>query len=146
MNKISRLKKVALMDPTMFENTLDQISDKGRAILKSIEEYKFSIDQTLRVVKNDVALTNIINQKKKNLDHAAQDLYQIVFEIENVDISEAYNEQQEATQPETPEGEKPEEGEEKPGEEKKDDEKEGQEPENEEEKPEEDKKPEPPKQ
>lgn len=107
MNKISRLKKVALMDPAMFENTLDQISDKGRAILQAIEEYKFNIDQTLRVVKNDQALTNIINQKKKNLDHAAQDLYAIVFEIENVDISEAYNEQQEATQPQPPNGQQP---------------------------------------
>ena len=107
MKKISKLKKVALMDPAVFENTLDQISDKGRAILKSIEDYKFSIDQTLRVVKNDQALTNIISQKKKNLEHAAQDLYTIVFEIENVDITEAYNEQEEATNPVQPDESQP---------------------------------------
>lgn len=95
----NRLKKLALMDPEMFESTLDQISDKGRAILQSIEEYKFNIDQTLRVVKNDPALSNIINQKKKNLDHAAQDLYMVVFEIENIDITEAYNEQSTVIQP-----------------------------------------------
>lgn len=95
MKKTSnRLKKIALMPPEMFESTLDQISDKGREILKSIEEYKFFIDQTLRLVKNDPALGGVIQTKKKNLDHAAQDLYSIVFEIENLDISAIYEEQE----------------------------------------------------
>ena len=92
MNK-SRLKKIAFMPEPIFESTLDQISDKGRAILKSIEDYKFYIDQTLRVVKNDQNLSGLIMQKKKNLDHAAQDIYNIVFEIENIDISVAHDNQ-----------------------------------------------------
>lgn len=93
MKKISRLRKKAIMDPSVFEGTLDQISDKGRAILKAIEEYKFYIDQTLRMIKTNPALSNLITQKKKNLDHAAQDLYSIVFEIENIDILEEYKKQ-----------------------------------------------------
>lgn len=94
----SRLKKIAIMSPDMFQGQLDQISDQGRNILKSIEEYKFFVEQASRVVKNDQKLTELIINKKKNLDQAAQQIYDVVFEIENVDVIALYNEQQKSTE------------------------------------------------
>ena len=91
----SRLKKIALMPIQTFQSQLDQISDKGRDLLKAIEEYKFFVEQTSRVMKNDPALTEIIVSKKKNLEEASQKIYDIVFDIENLDISALYERQQE---------------------------------------------------
>lgn len=93
----SRLKKIALMPVQTFQSQLDQISDKGRDLLKAIEEYKFFVEQTSRVMKNDPALTEIIVSKKKNLEEASQKIYDIVFDIENLDISALYERQQEVT-------------------------------------------------
>lgn len=93
----SRLKKLALMPTQMFQSQLDQISDKGRDVLKAIEEYKFFVEQTSRVMKNDPALTEVIIGKKKNLEEASTKIYDIVFDIENLDISSLYDRQQELT-------------------------------------------------
>lgn len=127
----SRLKKVALMPTEMFKSQLDQISDKGRDVLKSIEEYKFFVEQTSRVMKNDPALTEVIVGKQKNLEESAQKIYDIVFDIENLDITALYERQQEVTnkenaekQPETPEEKPQEEPKEESKEEPKDDSKE----------------------
>lgn len=98
----SRLKKIALMPTEMFKSQLDQISDKGRDVLKVLEEYKFFVEQTSRVMKNDPALTEVIMSKKKNLEESAQKIYDIVFDIENLDISALYDRQQEVTNNEEP--------------------------------------------
>ncbi|AEO93291.1 gp20 [Bacillus phage G] len=95
--KISRLKKTALMPTQMFESQLDQISDKGRDVLKALEDYKFFVDQTSRVMKNDPALIEVIVGKKKNLEEASAKIYDIVFDIENLDISALYERQEEKT-------------------------------------------------
>ncbi|MNV63065.1 hypothetical protein D3C71_1556420 [compost metagenome] len=94
----SRLKKVALMAPDVFQKQVDQISDKGRDILKAIEDYKFFVEQVSRVVKNDPGLTQMITNKKKNLDQASQQIYDVVFDIENMDITTTYYNQQQATE------------------------------------------------
>lgn len=94
--KKSRLKKEAMMPVNMFQSQLDQISDKGRDVLKSIEDYKFFVDQTSRVMKNDPALTEMIQSKKKNLEQSSQQIYDVVFDIENMDINSIYERQQEA--------------------------------------------------
>lgn len=95
--KRSRLRKVALMPTQMFQSQLDQISDKGRDVLKTLEEYKFFVEQTSRVMKNDPALTEVIMGKKKNLEEASTKIYDIVFDIENLDITSLYERQQEVT-------------------------------------------------
>lgn len=95
--KRTRLKKVALMPGQMFQSQLDQISDKGRDVLKALEEYKFFVDQTARVMKNDPALTEVIVGKKKNLEEASNKIYDVVFDIENLDIAALYDRQQEVT-------------------------------------------------
>lgn len=94
----SRLKKVALMPVNMFQNQLDQISDKGRDVLKAIEDYKFFLDQVARIVKNDPGLAQTIVGKKKNLDNAANQIYDVVFDIENMDIISLYDRQEEGVE------------------------------------------------
>ncbi|MDF2534320.1 MAG: hypothetical protein K0R18_477 [Bacillales bacterium] len=112
MTKNTRLKKIAMMPINMFQSQLDQISDKGRDVLKSIEDYKFFVDQASRVMKNDPALTEMIQGKKKNLETSAQSIYDVVFDIENMDINAIYQRQQEVTDenknPEPKEEQKPE--------------------------------------
>lgn len=95
--KKSRLKKEAMMPINMFQSQLDQISDKGRDVLKAIEDYKFFVDQASRVMKNDPALTEMIQSKKKNLEQSTQQIYDVVFDIENMDINSIYQRQQQVT-------------------------------------------------
>lgn len=97
MTKNTRLKKVAMMPINMFQSQLDQISDKGRDVLKAIEDYKFFVDQASRVMKNDPALTEMIQGKKKNLEQSAQQIYDVVFDIENMDINSMYQRQENVT-------------------------------------------------
>jgi hypothetical protein len=91
---MSRLKKVALMNPEMFKGTLKQLSTKGRTILKGIEDYKFALEQAARIVANDPNLGQRLVEKKKELDKAAGEIYSIVFEIENIDITKEFQQQQ----------------------------------------------------
>lgn len=104
-----RLIKKAFMDIEVLKGTLEQLSDEGRDILRAIEDYKFKLEQASRVVANDQMLAQKINQKQKILDAAAGQIYGIVFDIENIDITQAYTDQQMmATSPglgEAPDGE-----------------------------------------
>lgn len=81
------------MNINTFENTLSQLSSKGREVLKSIEDYKFTVEQTTRLLANDQHLAQKIIQKKKILDQAAGLIYSVVFDIENIDITQEYNDQ-----------------------------------------------------
>ena len=92
---MKRLVKKAIMDVNVFENVLSQLSTKGRNVLKIIEDYKFTIEQTTRLIANDQHLAQKIIQKKKVLDQAAGLIYSVVFDIENINITQEYNDQQE---------------------------------------------------
>jgi hypothetical protein len=90
----SRLTRKAIMNPEVFQNTIDQLGDQGRKILQEIEEYKFKMEQAARIVANNPMLAQKIVQKRKSLDQAAGEIYAIVFDIENMDIVEMYDQQQ----------------------------------------------------
>ena len=90
---MKRLIKKALIDINIFKSTLSQLSTKGRGVLKNIEDYKFTIEQTTRLLANDQHLAQKIIQKKKILDQAAGLIYSVVFDIENIDITQEYDDQ-----------------------------------------------------
>lgn len=92
-----RLKKLA-MDTTMFQSSVDQVSKKGRDLLKSLEDFKFTLEQTARLLNNNQDIAQGMIQKRKNVDEITSKLYQIVFDIENMDISQSYTENQPITQ------------------------------------------------
>ena len=89
---MSRLKKVA-MDMNAIKNVLDQSSSKGRKILKELEDFKFTLEQTARLLNNNQAVTQGLIKKRTAIDEISTKLYQIVFDIENLDVSESFNEQ-----------------------------------------------------
>jgi hypothetical protein len=94
----SRLKKIALISPESAEKYIEQLSDKGRDVLKVIEDYKFFLDQTIRVIGSNPNMASMLERKKKNLDQASQQIYDAVFEIENMDITTSYYNQQTQTE------------------------------------------------
>ena len=101
---MKRLIKESVMSQEMFESNLKQLSEKGREILRSIEDYKFTIEQAARVFTNDQQLTQKLIQKRKTMDAAAGQIYSVVFDIENIDIVSAYESQvaQSTQQPSAP--------------------------------------------
>ncbi len=88
---MKRLIKRSMMNIEMFKGTLNQLSDEGRNILKLIEDYKFKLDQTCRLTSNNQELTQKLQQKRKQLDVASSQIYSIVFDIDNVDITQPTN-------------------------------------------------------
>ena len=87
---MKRLIKKAVMTQEMFESNLQQLSEKGRTILRSIEEYKFTLEQAARVFTNDQQLSQKLIQKRKTMDAAAGQIYSVVFDVENIDIVNSY--------------------------------------------------------
>lgn len=100
---MSRLKKIA-MDMNAFQGIINQTSNKGREILKSLEDFKFTLEQSARLLKNDQDITQGMIQKRKSLDEITAKLYQIVFDIENMDISMAFNNQNQPVVQDVPVG------------------------------------------
>lgn len=89
---MSRLRKIA-MDMNAFQGTINQTSNKGREILKSLEDFKFTLEQTARLLQNNQEMAQGMIQKRKAIDEITSKLYQIVFDIENTDISMAFQTQ-----------------------------------------------------
>ena len=75
---MSRLKKLA-MDMAAFQGILEQTSDKGREILKSLEDFKFTLEQSARLLKNDQEIAQGMVQKRKSIDEITTKLYQLVL-------------------------------------------------------------------
>jgi len=116
---VSRLKKIIAMDMNAFQGTINQTSQKGRDILKSLEDFKFTLEQTARLLNNNQELAQGMISKRKSIDEISGKLYQIVFDIENMDISESFNNQSQPVMTDMPNKvpgqEQPPEGAETPG-------------------------------
>ncbi len=91
---MKRLVKKSVMNIETFKGSLNQLSEEGRNILKLIEDYKFKLDQTCRITSNDKLLTKKLLQKRKLIDMASSQIYSIVFDIDNIDITNEYEDQQ----------------------------------------------------
>lgn len=99
---MSRLRKKYAMDMNAFQGTINQTSQKGRQILKSLEDFKFTLEQTARLLNNNQQLSQGMIQKRKSIDEISNKLYQIVFDIENMDISNAFMVQNQPVMEELP--------------------------------------------
>lgn len=82
-----RLSKTAV-NINMGESALEQISDKGRQILKSLEDFKFTLQQSSRVLQNNQQMVKNLETKRKTVDEISNKLYQLVFDIENTNITQ----------------------------------------------------------
>ena len=82
-----------LRNITMYENTFKNMSNEGRKILKSLEKFKFSLEQGSRIVSQIPQLSSGLMSKRKSLDEISNKLYQLVFDLENTDISNSFQQE-----------------------------------------------------
>lgn len=80
------------IDESTVKNSLLQVSDKGRNILKELQDLKFTLNQTITVLNNLPQISNGLKSKEKTIDSISQELYQLIFDIENINISESFME------------------------------------------------------
>ena len=70
-----------------LENTFHGLAEEGRKVLQTIEDYKFKLDQATNMLNGNEQAQNKVEQKKKILDSASSQLYGIVFDLENFDLT-----------------------------------------------------------
>lgn len=68
------------------EQVINSIKNSGREILKSLEDYKFLLFQSSKLTANNSMMSSKLEQKSKELDRVSSNLYEILFEIENMTI------------------------------------------------------------
>ena len=78
----------------LFDNIFHNLANDGRGVLKRIEEYKYKIIQSSNAFNGNEELKAKIEQKKKILESAAAQIYGIVFDLENYDLTPNYAEEQ----------------------------------------------------
>lgn len=82
------------MQNQLIKNIFYNLAQDGRGILKHIEDYKFKIIQSLNVLNGQNELKTKIEQKQKILESAAAQIYGIVFDLENYQLTPNYEEEQ----------------------------------------------------
>lgn len=79
----------------LIQHILDSLSEEGRGVLKRIEDYKFKLDQSTNMLQSNQSLQNKLKQKLKIIDSASAQIYGIVFDMENYDLTpNTYDEKQ----------------------------------------------------
>lgn len=96
---VSEVQKIVMQDtPSAFNvntafysNILKNIANEGREVLKTIENYKFKLNQSKNAMNGNQQLLKKLEQKEKIIDNAAVQIYSIVFDLENIDIMPEYD-------------------------------------------------------
>lgn len=82
------------MNGQLVQNMFLGLANEGRGVLKRIEDYKFKIIQSINLLNANPELKTKVEQKKKILESAAAQVYGIVFDLENFDLTPNYEEEQ----------------------------------------------------
>lgn len=77
----------------LIEHSIEQISNSGRSLLKEIEKFKFNLEQTSRMLSQIPQLSQGMMSKRKSVNEISNKLYQIIFDIENTDISLSFQQE-----------------------------------------------------
>lgn len=78
----------------LVQNMFLGLANEGRGVLKRIEDYKFKIIQSINLLNANPELKTKVEQKKKILESAAAQVYGIVFDLENFDLTPNYEDEQ----------------------------------------------------
>lgn len=78
----------------LVQNTFFSLANEGRGVLKRIEDYKFKIIQSINMLNGNPELKEKVEQKKKILESAAAQIYGMIFDLENFDLTPNYEEEQ----------------------------------------------------
>lgn len=96
---VSEVQKIVMQDTpnafnantAFYSNILKNIANEGREVLKTIENYKFKLNQSKNTMNGNQQLLKKLEQKEKIIDNAAGQIYSIVFDLENIDIMPEYD-------------------------------------------------------
>ena len=77
----------------LIKSSIEQISNTGREVLKQVEKFKFNLEQTSRMLSQNPQLSQGMMAKRKSVNEISEKLYQIIFDIENTDISLAFKQE-----------------------------------------------------
>ena len=77
----------------LIKSSIEQISNTGREVLKQVEKFKFNLEQTSRMLSQNPQLSQGMMTKRKSVNEISEKLYQIIFDIENTDISLAFQQE-----------------------------------------------------
>lgn len=75
-------------------NSINNLVQEGRGVLKRIENYKFKLAQSEKMMQGNEALLTKLQQKEKILDSASAQIYGIIFDLENFDLTPNYSNEQ----------------------------------------------------
>ena len=75
-------------------NSINNLVQSGRGVLKSIENYKFQLTQSEKMMQSNETLLTKLQQKEKILDSASAQIYGIIFDLENFDLTPNYSNEQ----------------------------------------------------
>ena len=87
-------KKRLIKKASPVDQSLTAISSDGRKILQMLENMKFKIEQSARILGNDPDSSKKIMQNSSMIDQIESMLYGICFNLENMDLIPSYNENQ----------------------------------------------------
>ena len=82
-----------------MQMVLQNLANEGRGVLKRIEDYKFILTQSANMLNGNEDLQHKVEQKINILDSASSQLYGIVFDLENFDLTPNYEEEQLSLKP-----------------------------------------------
>lgn len=80
----------------VMKNSLQNLADEGRQILKYLDDYKFKLIQSINMFNDDTTKSKL-EQKQKILMSAASLIYSVVFDMENMSLTPLYEEEQFST-------------------------------------------------
>ena len=86
-------KNQAPQNTELIKSSIEQISNTGREVLKQVEKFKFNLEQTSRMLSQSPQLSQGMMAKRKSVNEISNKLYQIIFDIENTDISLAFQQE-----------------------------------------------------
>ena len=86
-------KNQASKNTELIKSSIEQISNTGREVLKQVEKFKFNLEQTSRMLSQSPQLSQGMMAKRKSVNEISNKLYQIIFDIENTDISLAFQQE-----------------------------------------------------
>lgn len=78
----------------LIENIFQSLANDGRGLLKQMENFKFRLIQAVNTCNGQEELRTKVLQKQKILESAAAQIYGIVFDLENYDLTPNYEDEQ----------------------------------------------------
>jgi hypothetical protein len=91
---VKNVKRLIADNMQSIQKLISGASQDGRDILKSLEEFKFKVEQCAKISGNNPEIGDKIIQNSDMLDKLMSGLYSICYDLENIDIVPQYDNDQ----------------------------------------------------